>query len=118
MKYPDGSELNVGDLIWWNEGNCVGYIQTIAEKKKESEFWGCDHPHVFFTNIHPFDPLIIGGVAHDEFVFEDEGIGKLTNEEKKLFEKALGNAKIKSKTGFEGKSFSVRAHAQNGKMIK
>jgi len=26
MRYPDGKIITVGDLIWWNEGVCVGFI--------------------------------------------------------------------------------------------
>lgn len=73
MKYPDGSEMSVGELIWWDECRCLGHIQHIAETAEELDAWGLKEPHAFFGNHHPFDPDVIG-VAYPPKSFEDEVI--------------------------------------------
>lgn len=88
MKYPDGSHVHVGDLIWWNEGNCVGYVQSVAESQTDYETWGLDEPGIFVSNYHPFDRSNPSGVFYPTDSFEDEGIGTLTLEEQKEFERA------------------------------
>lgn len=87
MKYPDGTTIRVGDLIWWNEGECVGYIQVIAESENEYRRWGLDTPHIFLSNNHPFDPTMLIGVAYPESSMADDGIGLLTEQERSELER-------------------------------
>jgi len=90
MTYPDGLQIHVGDLIWWDEGHCVGYVQAIAESREDYESWGLDSPHIFVCNRHPFDPALAtsSGVAYGASFLEDEGIGPLSAAERLEFERA------------------------------
>ena len=93
MIYPDGSTIRVGDLIWWDEGLCIGYVQAIVESKEEYKSWGLDAPHIFLSNTHPFDSKITSGVCYNRASFDDEGIGLLNPEERKEFDQAILRAK-------------------------
>ena len=87
MKYPDGTTIRVGDLVWWDEGYFVGYVQVIAESEDEYEGWGLDTPHIFVSSVHPFDPTMLIGVGHPESCLADEGIGLLTAQEQSELER-------------------------------
>lgn len=110
MKYPDGNIICVGDLIWWNEGSCVGYIQSVAESEEEYKSWGLDRPHLFLSNIHPFDPSEKSGIAYDEACLVDEAIGLLTKAESDDLTEAI------SKAAITGHSYSVFPEYENGRM--
>ncbi|RYD85622.1 MAG: hypothetical protein EOP84_01950 [Verrucomicrobiaceae bacterium] len=110
MKYPDGKVIHVGDLIWWNEGSCIGFIQSIAESKREYEAWGLDRPHLFLSMIHPFDPNEKSGIAHDETCLVDEAIGLLTEAE------ALDLSEATTKAGITESGYSVYPEYENGRM--
>lgn len=81
MKYPEGQNIKIGDLVWWDEGVCVGHIQVIAESKEDYESWGLSEPHIFVDNDHPFDSSIGIGIAHNHGCLENEGIGLLGKNE-------------------------------------
>lgn len=117
MNYPDGQPICVGDLIWWNEGNCVGHVQVVAESKEEFESWGLDEPHIFVDNSHPFDPTIGSGVAHNGGCLEDEAIGLLNQAEIGLFEAAVNEAEAKAVTGLKSHQFSVTTECVNGRRV-
>jgi hypothetical protein len=40
MKYPNGSEVSIGDVIWWNEGSNQGVVAVILESDKDFESFG------------------------------------------------------------------------------
>src|SRR5690606_11712528 len=103
-------------LIWWDEGNCVGHVQVIAESEKEFSAWGYEEPHIFVDNTHPFDPTIRIGVAHDEGCLEDEGIGLLNQREKDLFEAAMKDAEVKAVTKLKSHKITVTTECVNGQM--
>ncbi|MGC9944729.1 MAG: hypothetical protein ABSE48_23145 [Verrucomicrobiota bacterium] len=113
MKYPDGSTIQVGDLIWWDEGLCIGYVQAIAESKEEYASWGLDTPHIFVLNSHPFDPAIASGVAHDEACLKDEGIGLLKPQQRIEFEQATVKALGLVATGLDYSTYSVTTDVKN-----
>lgn len=113
MRYPDGSMIRVGDLIWWNEGQCVGYVQVVAESKEDYESWGLGRPHIFVSNRHPYDPSLGSGVAHDEACLEDEGIGLLTPEERNKFEQAATKARMSLKADSDDLTCSVTCEVQD-----
>ncbi len=117
MNYPDGQPICVGDLIWWNEGSCVGHVQVVAETKEEYEAWGLDEPHIFVDNSHPFDPTIGCGVAHNVGCFEDEAIGLLNQAEIGLFEAAVKEAEAKAVTDLNSHQFSVTTECVNGQRV-
>ena len=117
MNYPDGHLIRVGDLIWWNEGSCVGHVHVIAETPAEFEAWGLEEPHIFVDNTHPFDPTIGSGVAYNEACFEDEAIGLLDPKEIGMFEAAVKAAAEKSAIDFSSHRFSVTTKCVNGRMV-
>jgi hypothetical protein len=117
MKYPNNSTVKVGDLIWWDEGHCVGHVQVIAESKEDYESWGFDHPHIFVSNRHPFDPTLETGVAHDEACFEDEGIGPLTADEQHEFQRATKHAHYLAGIDPGACTYSVNTEVREGKFL-
>jgi hypothetical protein len=88
MTYTDGSEVRAGDLIWWDEGHCVGYVQSIIESREDFGRWGLNAPGIFVSNRHPFDGREVSGVNYDADSFADEGIGLLSVTERQEFERA------------------------------
>ena len=117
MKYPDDASIRVGDLIWWNEGNCVGYVQQVAESKEAYVSWGLDAPCIFVSNTHPFDPQMHTGVCYDESVLEDEGIGLLTFEERVQLERATFQAHERVAADLEYSTYSVFTDVLDGKLV-
>ncbi len=113
MKYPDDSHVHVGDLIWWNEGNCVGYVQSVAESQTDYESWGLDEPGIFVSNYHPFDRSNPSGVFYPADSFDDEGIGTLNAPEEKEFERA----KRVALAGRRYSWFSVTTHVERHVLI-
>lgn len=110
MVYPDSNTVTVGDLIWWNEGSCVGYVQSVADSEEEFEAWGLDRSHLFLANVHPFDPHEKSGVAYDQGCLADEGIALLSSEEQADLERAVAEA------GIGNRIFRVFADIHYGKM--
>jgi hypothetical protein len=107
MTYPDGSTVGVGDLVWWNEGHSVGYVQVVAESKDDYESWGLKVPSIFLSNRHPFDRSLGTGVAYDRASFEDEGIGLLSLEELNQLERATAEARRLATASFDTSTYSV-----------
>lgn len=117
MQYPDGSPIRVGDLIWWDEGYCVGHVQVVAESVEEYECWGLDSPHVFVSNNHPFDPALSTGVAHDAPSLEEEGIGPLSAEERAEFDRARAVALSQAPPSARTQPYSVTTDVQENKIV-
>lgn len=117
MNYPDGKKIQAGDLVWWNEGDCVGFVQLVADSRSEYESWGLGSPHIFVSNRHPFDPAMRTGVAHNGACLEDEGIGLLSEEERSEFEKAVQRAKNKLAVDTAYSSYSVQTKVQHCKQV-
>jgi hypothetical protein len=40
MRYPEGQEIRVGDLVWWDEGACVGHVQWIWDEERDGDYFG------------------------------------------------------------------------------
>ena len=116
MKYPDGSMIQFGDLIWWNEGHCVGYVQVIAESKEEHVGWGLEQPHVFVSNVHPFNPTIQSGVAYPESCLAEEGIGLLTPEERVQLDEAAAQAHQLVGADLKYSTYHVLTQVLDGKL--
>lgn len=113
MNYPDGSTVNIGDLIWWNEGTCVGYVQVVAESKDDYESWGLTAPSIFLSNRHPFDRSLGTGVQYERASFEDEGIGLLSPEESKQLERATAEARKFATEDFDILTYAVTMEVEN-----
>ena len=92
MKYPNGSRIRIGDLIWYNGGSCIGYVQEIAETEDQFVSWGLHSPHIFVSNEQPFDPSVRIGVAYSEVYIAEDGIGPLTAVELSQFSMAATRA--------------------------
>lgn len=110
MMYPDGSTIQVGDLIWWNEGCCTGYVQEIAESKEECESWGLDSPHIFVSGTHPFDAASRNGIGYPETSFAAEAISRFTPDERI----ELGLATVEAHSLIERGLATVQAHSLAG----
>src|SRR5690606_22416582 len=101
MQYPDGLSISVGDLIWWNERTCVGYVHAVLEANDEYLAWGLDVPGIMLAIGHPFDPDE-ATVFYPAWSFEDEAVGLFTADEREELSEAAERAEAKSHFGFEG----------------
>ena len=117
MKYPDGTVVQVGDLVWWDEGACLGYVQLILESPADYEAWGLDEPGIMICGSHPFDPEVTG-VYHSADSLEDEGVGLLSGPEHLELEEALGQAKTRSHVGFEGHRYAIQIRVEDGIFVE
>jgi hypothetical protein len=97
MEYPDGTSVNVGDHIWWNEGTSIGFVRTIVESKDDVKAWGLDEPHILISGYHPTDPDDAGYVAYSPSDFADEGIGRLTPDEEEMLAQAVAEVRSHSR---------------------
>ena len=113
----DDSTIQVGDLIWWDEGYCVGYVQAVAESKNEYGSWGLDAPHIFVSNTHPFDPTMHIGVGYGESILADDGIGLLTLEERVQLEQATSQAHERA-ADLEYSTYSVFTDVRDCKLCR
>ena len=128
MKYPllytppgHSGDIRIGDLVWWNEGTCIGYVLAIVDQPEQCEAYGLDKPHIDLSNLHPFEanqskhPLYTGApwsggtVIHHEPCFEDEGIGPLSQHEHAELEWAIATARSKVSAAHRDSPFSIQA---------
>ena len=112
MRYPRenaiGTEpdvIRIGDLVWWNEGVCVGFIADLWEKEQGNKRWGMDGPGIALTNLHPFAPNEQGHKKHIGFTanggtvmypantLADEGVELLSPHERAELAWAISTAK-------------------------
>ena len=75
MKYPDGSNVQIGDKVWVNEGSDIAIVAEVLESKEKISSWGVGEPGIMVC----FD-LKKRDYSCDAFIalsqFNDEGIGK------------------------------------------
>ena len=116
MKYPDGSVIRTGDLIWWDEGAGTGYVGEIMEDQRAYDAWGLDEPSLELNNVHPFDGSS-GGIVYPLWVLESEGVRKFSDPERRELELALSEARQRASRSFEGLKYVVRAGIENGKRV-
>lgn len=112
MKYPkeyslsaEPEDIRVGDLVWWNEGVCVGFIEGVLEAPEDYEPWGLNKPSIALTNLHPFRTnkrkhkqhigiVTCGGtVVTSVDQLEDEGVGLLSPHEQHELAWAISTAR-------------------------
>jgi hypothetical protein len=122
MRYPEGQEIRVGDLVWWDEGACVGHVQWIWDEERDGDyFWlgeNLQGPPIWISNTHPYQSSnSFEGIPHDEASLADEGVGLLTEDEKHELRDAVTIAALRSKLGFEGKRYCVQTRAENCELI-
>ena len=121
MKYPDGKALQVGDLVWWNEGACVGFVQWIWDPSRDGGFsWAkTNGPPVFILNRHPYEASDgPDGVMHDECSLGDEGVGLLSEKDLDELQSATELARSRSRVGFGGRHYAVQARSEDCQMIE
>lgn len=126
VKYSNGKEpkvICVGDLVWWNEGVCVGFVEEVMEARPDYERWGLDQPSIAFTNLHPFERNEDKHKQHIGFVttgatvvhpldsqhLEDEGIGLLTPHEQSELVWAIREARSRVDPAYSSKPYCVSA---------
>ncbi|MEY4483270.1 MAG: hypothetical protein RL693_722 [Verrucomicrobiota bacterium] len=105
--------MHVGDLIWWNEGACVGHVQEIVDSQSECESWGFNEPHAGFANHHPYDPSIQAAVFYPEGVLEDEGVALLTVDDIRTLREALTQAVSLSASNFTGHPYRITTETKD-----
>jgi hypothetical protein len=112
-----------GDLIWWNEGVCVGFVEEVMEDPSDYERWGLDQPSIAFTNLHPFKANAEKHKQHIGFVttgatvvhpfdrqhLEDEGVGPLTPHERSELAWAISEAKSRVDSTYHNCPYCVSA---------
>lgn len=80
LRYPEGHDVRVGDLVWWNEGSGQAVVASIVNSKDE-RLPDMGEPGVFLcldpSNCSPTEDL-----WHPESQFEDEGLGLVRPEER------------------------------------
>ena len=104
MLYPNGQEICKGDLVWWDEGISIGYVEAIVEDDSESN----EPAHVLICR-HPFRENYDSGERIYESEFVDEGFGLLSDEEANDFRRAEKVAIAQTTTPYVSR-YDVTAH--------
>lgn len=127
MRYPEGETVQVGDLIWWNEGVCIGFVLEVTETESECAAMDLDDPGILVTNLHPYEanltadkcrlphPCAGGRCRMPLNLFEDEGIGLLSEHEKEAFYHALSTARSEVTPELRLCPFCARAELDQAK---
>ena len=80
MNYPDGQPVKIGDLVWWDGGHYVGFVNSINPPDD------CTNSNFVVIGRHPFrrdyPGYALGETRFAEIEFSDEGIGLLTETER------------------------------------
>lgn len=123
MTYPDGTRIQVGDLVWFDEGARVGFVQWIWEEARDGDFsWAqTEGPPLFIANRHPYSPSSEGfgsGELHDEPCLADEGVGLLDAAELEELRMATALARDRSRAGLGGSFYSVLTRAENHQRVE
>lgn len=79
MNYPDGTQICIGDHIWWNEGSCVGRVAMILEEAEDYSEWGLDEPGIFICTA-PEGESLTCDIYNRASQFKDEGIIKISED--------------------------------------
>ena len=76
MKFPDGSLIKLGDVVWWDDENAIGSIINIHETEEECKNVGVEEPGILIC----FDGSGIGGliIGYPQRTFVEEGVRRLT----------------------------------------
>jgi len=93
---PEPEEIRGGDLVWWNEGVCVGFVENLIEDEGDRSDYGLDQPGIAFTNLHPFEANQFtngGSTVYPEGMLEDEGVGLLSQHERSELNWAIATAR-------------------------
>jgi hypothetical protein len=113
MLYPDGTSVKEGDLIWWDEGNCVGFVNEVIETEADQRKWGLRHPHISIGG-HPFRPGAPGFVTCPASLLADEGIGRLTADDCVQLNRAIEHAQAQAGVDLSIVDFVVQTEVCDG----
>jgi hypothetical protein len=71
MQYPSGRKVQIGDVIWINEGSQQGEVTRVIESNSDFQIWGLNEPGIFvqFTTSERSGEIFIF-----EHHFREEGI--------------------------------------------
>ena len=76
MYYFDGEEIAIGDVVFWNEGMCLGAVSGIFETSDELEGVSQCEPGIMLSfSVSIMNPLP-GGMFVECADFKDDGINK------------------------------------------
>lgn len=113
MNYPDGTVIVVGDVIWWNEGGCIGRVACIVDTPDSWISKGLAEPGIFICNDLAFDELTCD-VFNSEAQFLDEGIGKLSCDEMRGLTDAIAASRAAHPESSGDSSIIVRIKVKKG----
>jgi hypothetical protein len=113
MHYPDGSSVKAGDLIWWDEGHCIGFVQAVIETEANQRKWGLRQPHISIGG-HLYRPGAPGFIMCPASDFADEGIGRLTDVECAQLDNAIEHAQAQQGVDLSATDFVVHAEVRDG----
>jgi hypothetical protein len=82
MKYPDGTIIRQGDVVWLNEGTQVGKISEIIDDEFKVAKWGLEPgEYGVFICLDLSGNKLTNDIFQAEKQFVDEGIGVLSSSE-------------------------------------
>jgi len=113
MKYPDGSTVRLGDLVWWDEESSIGRIIGIHETKEQCANWGVEDPGVAIC----YDGSGMGGlfIGYPQRAFVEEGIRRLTTEEDAEVDRVLQTARSFSSEKADDVTAGLFRRKRNGR---
>jgi len=106
MNYPDNRRVCIGDLIWWNEGTCLGYVSEIIGDLNEVKHRGLDDMGIFISNDYTKREME-GSMYVELSDFEDEGISKCEIDEHRYLDEVISKA-FNVLDDFRDRSFFVQ----------
>ena len=112
MNYPDGKEIQLGDLIWINEGTQVAKVADIIDSKARATDWGLSEgERGIFVCFDLSGERVSNDLFNSEDQFEDEGIGVLSNAELELIQELLRKAIHNETSSEQCRSYALSREA-------
>ncbi len=84
MTYPSGEIIEIGDLIWINEGSQQAIVFEVIEDRNRLVSWGLNDIGIFVALSRPTDSTLTRDLFIGQRFFEDEGIGPVAPHEPQL----------------------------------
>jgi hypothetical protein len=75
MTYPSGEIIEIGHLIWINEGAEQAIVSKVIEDRAQLASWGLDDIGIFVALSRPSDSTPSRDLFIGQRFFEDAGIG-------------------------------------------
>ena len=95
MRYHNGRKIQIGDVVWINEGSQIGKVAEILDDANKAALWELkkDERGVFFCLDPSKDEMSIDLYYSEKFL-EDEGIEPLSRAELDIVDKLVRIANI------------------------